>query len=186
MNLRNKKIKKWLLCFNYNPYNSLLEHHRNEIQAQLNIFCEKYEHLLIMGDFSSNISESTVIIVLHSIMDKIFVHFLRFDKISVYHKWIWTRLLSLKGECASCLRKLPNDLRIDLSKLANFNKIPEKFKTDGKSSVGHSKAKFWQLCWKIVKISVIKHSKETPTLPNFVNLSTIFCPWLSQKTYSHF
>ena len=141
MNLRNKK--KWLLCFNYNPYNSLLEHHRNEIQAKLNIFCKKYEHLLIMGDFCSNISESTV---------------------------------SLKGECASCLRKLPNDLRIDLSKLANFNKIPEKFKTDGKSSVGHSKAKFRQLCWKIVKISVIKHSKETPILPNFVNLSTIFCP----------
>ena len=55
-----KKKKKWLPCFNYNPYNSLLEHHRNEIQAQLNIFCKKYEHLLIMGDFCSNISESTV------------------------------------------------------------------------------------------------------------------------------
>ena len=118
-------------------------------------------------------------------MDKTFVQFLRFDKISVYHKWIWTRLLSLKGECASCLRKLPNDLRIDLSKLANFNKIPEKFKTDDKSSVGQSKAKFRQLCWEIVKISVIKHSKETPTLPNFVNLSNNILPMIvSENIFS--
>ena len=56
MNLRSKK---WLLCFNYNSNKSLLEHHLNEIQAQLEIFCEKNEGLLISVDFNANVSEST-------------------------------------------------------------------------------------------------------------------------------
>ena len=56
MNLRNKE---WLLCFNYNPNKSLLEYHLNEIQAQLEIFCKKHEHLLIMGNFNTNVSEPT-------------------------------------------------------------------------------------------------------------------------------
>ena len=54
MNLRSKK---WLLCFTYNPSKSLLERHLNQIQAQLDIFCKNYEHLLILGDFNANISE---------------------------------------------------------------------------------------------------------------------------------
>ena len=57
MNLRNKK---WLLCFTYNPNKSLLERHLNQIQAQLEIFCKNYEHLLILGDFNANISEPTL------------------------------------------------------------------------------------------------------------------------------
>ena len=57
MNLRSKK---WSMCFtnNFNKY--LLEHHLNQIQAQLEIFCKNYEHLPIMGDFSANISEPTL------------------------------------------------------------------------------------------------------------------------------
>ena len=57
MNLRSKK---WLLYFTYNPKKSLLERHLNQIQAQLEIFCKNYEHLLIPGDFSANISELTL------------------------------------------------------------------------------------------------------------------------------
>ena len=57
MNLRSKK---WLLCFTYNAKKSLLERHLNQIQAQLEIFCKNYEHLLIPGDFNANISELTL------------------------------------------------------------------------------------------------------------------------------
>ena len=54
MNLRNKK---WLMCFTYDPNKSLLKHHLNEIQTQLEFFYKNYERLLIMGDFNANISE---------------------------------------------------------------------------------------------------------------------------------
>ena len=54
MNLRSKK---WLLYFTYNPNKSLLERHLNQSQAQLELFCKNYEHLLILGDFNANISE---------------------------------------------------------------------------------------------------------------------------------
>ena len=43
----NFRSKKWLSCFTYNPNKSLLEHHLNQIQAQLEILCKNYEHLLI-------------------------------------------------------------------------------------------------------------------------------------------
>ena len=56
MNLRSKK---WLLYLTYNP-NKSLERHLNQIQAQLEIFCKNYEHLLILGDFNANISEPTL------------------------------------------------------------------------------------------------------------------------------
>ena len=56
----NLRCKKWLLCFTYNPNKSLLERHLNQIQAQLEIFCKNYEHLLLLGDFNANISESTL------------------------------------------------------------------------------------------------------------------------------
>ena len=56
----NFRSKKWLLCFTYNPNKSLLEGHLNQIQAQLEIFCKNYEHLLILGDFNANISELTL------------------------------------------------------------------------------------------------------------------------------
>ena len=56
----NRRSKKWLLCFTYNPNKSLSERHVNEIQAQLEFFCKNYEHLLILGDFNANISEPTL------------------------------------------------------------------------------------------------------------------------------
>ena len=54
MNLRSKT---WLLCLTYNANKSLLERHLNQIQAQLEIFCKNYEHLLILGDSKAYISE---------------------------------------------------------------------------------------------------------------------------------
>ena len=60
----------------------------------------------------------------------------------------------------------------------NFNEIPEKFGIDDQSSAGHPQAKFRDLHCKIAVVkrkSVVKHSKETSILHNFVNLSTVFC-----------
>ena len=42
MNLQNKK---WLLRFTYNPNKSPLEHHLNQIQAQLEIFFVKITNI---------------------------------------------------------------------------------------------------------------------------------------------
>ena len=57
MRLRNKK---WLFFFTYNPNKSLLEHHLNQVQTELEIFCKNYKYLLIMGDFNANVSEPTL------------------------------------------------------------------------------------------------------------------------------
>ena len=54
MNIRSKKLS---FCFTYNSNKSLLERHLNQIQAQLEIFCKNYEHLLILGNFNAIISE---------------------------------------------------------------------------------------------------------------------------------
>ena len=54
-------------------------------------------------------------------------------------------------------------------KLGNSKKVPEINGTDSEYPAGYQ-----------------KHSIEKPILPNFVNLSTIFCPRLSEKTYFHF
>ena len=58
---RTLETKKWLLCLTYNPNKSQLEHHLKQVQAQLEIFCKNYEHLLIMGDFNRNISETPLV-----------------------------------------------------------------------------------------------------------------------------
>ena len=56
----NLKNKKWLLYFNNNFYNFLLEPHLKEIQAQLDITCKKNEYSLIIACFNSDVSESTL------------------------------------------------------------------------------------------------------------------------------
>ena len=54
-------------------------------------------------------------------------------------------------------------------KLGNSKKVPEIHGTDAEYPAGYQ-----------------KHFIEKSILPNFVNLSTIFCPRLSEKTYFHF
>ena len=49
-----------VVVLSYNLNKSLLERHLNQIQAQLEIFCKNYEHLLMLGDFNVNISEPTL------------------------------------------------------------------------------------------------------------------------------
>ena len=52
--------KQLLLCFTYNPNKLLSEHHLNQTQAQLEIFCKNYKHLLLMGNCKANISKPTL------------------------------------------------------------------------------------------------------------------------------
>ena len=53
----NIKSKKWLLCCTYNP---LTENQLRQLQKQLEAFSERYEHLLIMGDFNADVSGPSV------------------------------------------------------------------------------------------------------------------------------
>ena len=52
--------KKWLLCCSYNPPKALTEKHMNELGKVLDIFLHKYDHILLIGDFNSEISESLI------------------------------------------------------------------------------------------------------------------------------
>ena len=57
----------------------------------------------------------------------------------------------------------------DLSKLANFKKIPEKLRFDGKYPAGHPKPKFSRFFVKIMakKLPAVQHSIEKLILLNF-------------------
>ena len=50
--------KKCLLCFTYNPNKPLLEHHLNQIQAQLEMLSKNYKNLLTKGYLKNNISKT--------------------------------------------------------------------------------------------------------------------------------
>ena len=52
--------KKWLLCCSYNPHKGLIEKHMNELGKGLDIYLHKYDHILLIGDFNSEISERSL------------------------------------------------------------------------------------------------------------------------------
>ena len=52
--------KKWLLCCSYNPHKGLIEKHMNELGKGLDIYLHKYDHILLIGDFNSEISERSI------------------------------------------------------------------------------------------------------------------------------
>ena len=49
------KKKKWLLCCSYNPHKALTEKHTNQLGKALDIYLHKYDHILLIGDFNSEI-----------------------------------------------------------------------------------------------------------------------------------
>ena len=57
MNIKNKK---WLLCCTYNPNKSLIESHLRQLQKQLEVFSERYEHFIIIGDFNADVSDPSM------------------------------------------------------------------------------------------------------------------------------
>ena len=52
--------KKWFLCCSYNPYKALIEKHMNQLGKALDIYLHKYDHILLIGDFNSEISERSI------------------------------------------------------------------------------------------------------------------------------
>ena len=52
--------KKWLFCCSYNPQKALIEKHVNEVGKALDIYLNKYDHILLIGDFNSEIRERSV------------------------------------------------------------------------------------------------------------------------------
>ena len=57
----NLRKKKWLLCSSYNPHKSVIVAHLREIQVALDVLSSKYENIIIIGDFSSETKESSMI-----------------------------------------------------------------------------------------------------------------------------
>ena len=56
----NIESKKWLLCCTCNPNKSLIENHLRQLQKQLEGSSERYEHLLITGDFDADVSDPSM------------------------------------------------------------------------------------------------------------------------------
>ena len=52
--------KNSLLCCSYNPHKALIEKHMNELGKALDIYLHKYDHILLNGDFNSEISERSM------------------------------------------------------------------------------------------------------------------------------
>ena len=53
----NLKKRKWLLIQSYDPHKDSTENHLNSIGKELNDLCLKYEHLILIGDFNSEMQE---------------------------------------------------------------------------------------------------------------------------------
>ena len=58
VNISKKWI--WLLCCSYNLHKALIEKHMNELGKALHIHLHKYDHILLIGDFNSEISERSL------------------------------------------------------------------------------------------------------------------------------
>ena len=52
--------KKWLLCCSYNSRKALIENHMNEFGKALDIYLHIYDHILLIGDLNSEISERSI------------------------------------------------------------------------------------------------------------------------------
>ena len=51
---------KWLFCCSYNPHKSMITYHLQEIGKGLEFYTSNYEKILLMGDFNSEMSETSM------------------------------------------------------------------------------------------------------------------------------
>ena len=56
----NLRKSKWLLLCSYNPHKNMIDNHLNAIGRQLDSLCEKYESILLLGDFNSELTEDSM------------------------------------------------------------------------------------------------------------------------------
>ena len=56
------KINKneWLICCSYSPQKALIQNQMNELGKALDIYLQKYDYFLLIGDFNSEISEKSM------------------------------------------------------------------------------------------------------------------------------
>ncbi len=57
----NLKNCKWLLFGGYNPHKDFIKDFLSEVSAQLDNFMQNYENFMLIGDFNSEITESSMI-----------------------------------------------------------------------------------------------------------------------------
>ena len=50
--------KNWLLCFSYNLHKSNISTHMHHLSKGLDIYMNKYDNILFLGDFNSETSEN--------------------------------------------------------------------------------------------------------------------------------
>ena len=52
----------WLLCCSYNPNKLQVASHIQEISNGIYAYCNKYENILIMGDFNVDVTEASLLL----------------------------------------------------------------------------------------------------------------------------
>ena len=56
----NLQKRKWLLIGSYCPHKEMINNHLNIISNRLNDLCTKYENIILIGDFNSEMSEEAM------------------------------------------------------------------------------------------------------------------------------
>ena len=56
----NLRKKKWLLICSYNPHKTMIDSHLDSISTQLNELCKKYENIILIGDYNSEMYEDAM------------------------------------------------------------------------------------------------------------------------------
>ena len=51
---------KWLFCCSYNPHKALIEKHLNELGKVIDTYLHKYDHIHLIDNFNSDISERSI------------------------------------------------------------------------------------------------------------------------------
>ena len=51
---------KWLLCCSYNPHKTMITYHLHEIEKSLEFDTSNYDKIFLMGDFNSDMSETSI------------------------------------------------------------------------------------------------------------------------------
>ena len=56
----NLRKKKWILICSYNPHKTMIDSHLDSISTQLYELCKKYENIILIGDYNSEMYEDAM------------------------------------------------------------------------------------------------------------------------------
>ena len=57
---RLDRKKKWLLCCTYNPNRHNISSHLDLLRTSLDLYSVEYEHLIIVGDFNTKVTQTSM------------------------------------------------------------------------------------------------------------------------------